>query len=112
MIWVRRLFWNLWGCNVSTAQKTKRKELTDTIEKERQLALRRERYHQNRERNLQKRRENNLKRKANKVAVKTKKNDPRGPAVNATKCRCGKRVYVWVDGVCLECSLKGKPKLS
>jgi len=96
----------------TTTQKTKRKQLTDTIEKERHLARRREQYYRNRERILVKRREDKLKQKASDVVIKTKKNDPRGPAVNATKCRCGKRVYVWVDGVCLECSLLGKSKLS
>jgi hypothetical protein len=96
----------------TTTQKTKRKELTDTIEKERHLARRREQYYRNRERLLKKRREDKLKQKASDVVVKANKNDPRGPAAHASKCRCGKRVYVWVDGVCLECSLLGKPKLS
>ena len=89
-----------------STQKAKRQELTDTIEKERQLARRREQYYRNRERILQKRREDREKERASDVIVNTKKNDPRGPAVNATRCRCGKRVYVWVDGVCLECSLQ------
>lgn len=91
---------------MSTAQKAKQDELAETIERERRLARRREKYHIDRERLNKKRREEREKQKGKDVVIKNRKNDPRGPVVHATKCRCGAKVYVWVDGVCLACSLK------
>lgn len=95
---------------MSAAHKKNRDELNATIERETRLARRRQRYQLDRERINAKRREEKARLRASETVVKVrKKNDPRGQ--EPVRCRCGVKVSLLVDGICLECSLKSKSNL-